>query len=383
VQSEETEMTQESMTYKAAGVDYDAMDPFKRMAQLAAASTDGNIERFGFKVVPWTRGESVFVIETPWCYLSFVVEGLGTKNLVADAMYDLAAKMHLMMSVSYYAAVGQCNAAMAFNDMITLGTHPLIYGQYVAAGSADWFKNEKVCSDLIAGTRHACDLARCVWGPGETPTLVGIIVPGASDLAGATMGIAHLGQLINPNRIQHGDAIYFLGSSGIHANGLSLARKIASKLPKGYLTELPDGRTYGETLLDPTEIYAGFVEDCLNAGVDIRYAVNITGHGWRKLMRAPQPFAYVIDALPWQLPIFDFIVEHGPVTAEEAYGNLNMGAGFALYVAPEHEDLLIQVHMAGQYPELRKGGHVERSSEKKVVIRPKGIEFAGSTLGVR
>jgi len=180
-----------------------------------------------------------------------------------------------------------------------------------------------------------------------------------------------------------------LESSGIHANGLTLARKIADKLPDGYLTKLSDGRTYGEALLDPTHIYVAAIERCLDEGVDIHYAVNVTGHGWRKLMRANQSFAYVVEDLPWCPPIFDFIQEHGPVDDEEAFGNLNMGVGFVLYVS--HNQIgkvmqaleLLQQNRKTNYFLADVIGHIEKSDEKKVIIKPKGIEYLGSTLKVR
>jgi phosphoribosylformylglycinamidine cyclo-ligase len=182
--------------------------------------------------------------------------------------------------------------------------------------------------------------------------------------------------------IEHGDAIILLASSGIHANGLTLARALADALPGGYLTELADGRTYGETLLDPTHIYVGLIEDCLDRGVRIHYAVNITGHGWRKLMRADAPFAYAIETLPRPLPIFDFIQRHGAVDDREAYGNLNMGAGFALYVPEADVATVLDVARNAPFAAWR-AGHIERSGEKKVVIGPKAIEYRGSTLAVR
>jgi phosphoribosylformylglycinamidine cyclo-ligase len=192
-------------------------------------------------------------------------------------------------------------------------------------------------------------------------------------------------RLIWHDKIQHDDAIVIFESSGIHANGLTLAREIAAKLPEGYMTKLSDGRTYGETLLDPTHIYVPAIEDCLDNGVRIRYAVNITGHGWRKLMRAPQPFAYVIDKLPKPLPIFDFIQENGPVDNREAYGNLNMGAGFAIYVPIEDVPKVFDTILVHKHPFTAfLAGHVEKSDTKKVVIEPKkGLEFLGSTLAVR
>ena len=374
------------MTYADVGVDYDAMDPFKRMAQLAGRETAGNIARFGFSEVEWSRGESCYLVETPWGYIGFVVEGLGTKSLVADAVYQLAVEMESLTRITFYDNVAQCNAAMAFNDLITLGALPISYSQYVAVGESGWFGNEARCRELVEGTKKACMLARCAWGGGETPTLKGIVVPGTVDLAGATFGIvAPKDRVIRPDRIQHGDVIIIIKSSGIHANGLTLAREIAAKLPDGYLTKLSDGRAYGEALLDPTCIYVSIVEDCLNHGVDIHYAVNVTGHGWRKLMRATQPFAYIVETLPPQLPIFGFIQKHGPVDDKEAYGNLNMGAGFAIYIPEEDVDKVLAVKK-----EAVVAGHIEKSDARKVVIKPvkteefpDGLEFAGSTLGVR
>lgn len=371
-----------SMTYQGTGVDYGAMDPFKRMAQLAARETANNIRRLyngEFQELEASRGESAYLIGADDHYIAHVEEGLGTKNLVADAMYELTGR-------SYYGHIAQDTVAMIVNDMITLGALPLSVAMHLAVGVSGWFDDEARSRDLINGWKNACHLARCTWGGGETPTLKGIVAPEAVVLSGSAVGIVKPKERLIKGNIQHGDAIVIIESSGIHANGLTLARTIAEKLPKGYLTELGDGRTYGETLLDPTTIYVRLVEDCLNAGVDIHYAVNVTGHGWRKLMRSPEPFAYVIDHLPEQQPIFDFLQEHGPVDDREAYGNLNMGAGFVLYVPEADAGKVFKVIMDKPLPRhyrMLHAGTVERSTEKKVVIRPKGIEFTAETLGVR
>ncbi len=254
------------MTYKGTGVDYGAMDPFKRMAQRAARETAGNIRRLNngeFQEVEASRGESVYLIEAAKSYFAHVDEGLGTKNLVADAMYKLTGK-------SYYGHVAQCTVAMGVNDAITSGALPLSVAMHLAVGDSRWFDDVKRCRDLIEGWKRACDLSRCVWGGGETATLKGIIMPEASLLACSVNGLVKPKErLIRAENIQHGDAIILIGSSGVHANGLTMARGVAEKLPDGYLTKLDDGRTYGEALLDPTYIYVGLVEDCLNGGVDI------------------------------------------------------------------------------------------------------------------
>lgn len=365
------------MTYAEAGVDYDAMDPFKRMAQRRARLTAKNIRRFGFSEVKMSRGESVYLIETPDSYLAHTEEGLGTKNLVADIMYRLTGK-------SYYVQIAQDTVAAIVNDMITLGALPLSVAMHLAVGDSNWFTDEKRCYDLINGWKKACMLAGCSWGGGETAVLKGVIasIPyDAAMLSGSAVGIIKPKERLIVANIQHGDGIILIESSGIHTNGLTLARDVAGYLPYGYITKLPDGRSYGETLLDPTNIYVKMVEDCLNSGVNIHYAINITGHGWRKLMRLDKPFAYVIERLPKQLPIFDFIQKHGPVDDFEAYGNFNMGAGFALYVPQTEVEKVLAI------ARLRFGalcaGYIEQSREKKVVIKPKGLEYLSSTLKIR
>jgi len=359
------------------------MDPFKRMCQIAGRETAGNIHRLNggeFQELEMSRGESCFLIEAAKSYLAHVEEGLGTKNLVADAMYELTGK-------TYYDQVGQDAAAMILNDMITLGALPLSLAMHLAVGNSDWFKDERRARDLIEGWKKACDLARCVWGCGETPTLKGLITPGTVVLSGSAIGLVKPKErLINPVNIQHGDQIFFLESNGPNANGFTLFREIATNLPEGYLTRLPDGRTYGDALLDPTIIYVPFVECLLDCGVNVHYAVNVTGHGWRKLMRAVQPFAYIIETLPKQLPIFDFLQKYGPIDDREAYGNLNMGAGFAFYVSEADAGKVQRIfqHYENLKPfRMLRAGHIEASDQKKVVILPKGLEYLGDTLAVR
>jgi len=366
-----------SMTYADTGVNYGALDPFKRMAQLAARETAGNINRLNngeFREFGPSRGESAYLIETADCYLAHVEEGLGTKNLVADAMYYFTGE-------SYYDRIAQCTVAMIVNDLVTLGALPLSVAMHLAVGDSDWFNDKRRAGNLIDGWKDACDLARCTWGGGETPTLKGVVVPEAVVLSGSAIGIVKPKERLIKGQIQAGDAIVIIESSGIHANGLTLARKIAEKLPEGYLTQLSDGRSYGETLLDPTHIYVGLVGDCLDRGVDIHYAVNVTGHGWRKLMRSPQAWTYIIETLPKQLPIFDFLQQHGPVNDMEAYGNLNMGAGFALYVSEADTETVLEVARKLGLGAL-VAGHIE-AGDKKVVIKPKGLEFTAETLAVR
>ena len=364
------------MTYAGSGVDYSALDPFKRRAQIAGRSTAEVLRRLGVAEVEMSRGESAYLVETPDSFLAHVEEGLGTKNLVADAMYRLVPER------SFYDQIAQDTVAMIVNDMITLGALPLAVAMHLGVGSSDWFKDDRRAGDLIDGWRRGCELARCAWGGGETPTLSGVVEPAAVVLAGSAIGMVKPKERLIRANIQPGDAVVLFESSGIHANGLTLARAVADRATNGYLTLLSDGRPYGEALLDPTHIYVAAIEDCLDRDVDIHYAVNITGHGWRKLMRAPEPFAYVIDTVPTPQPVFELIQSVGNVDDSEAYGNLNMGAGFAIYVPEKHVATVLDVVRPFPFKAMR-AGHVEKSATRRVVISPKGLEYSAETLRVR
>lgn len=370
-------MADQPMTYSGSGVSYDAMDPFKRACQLAGLETAENIQRLSggeFKELKASRGESAYLIETADSFLAHVEEGLGTKNLVADAMYAITGK-------TYYDHIAQDAVAMIVNDMITLGAVPLSVAMHLAVGTSDWFDDTQRWTDLIEGWKTACNLARCVYGGGETPTLKDVIIPGTAVLSGSAMGIVKPKERLIRSDIQHGDAIVLLASSGIHANGLTLARRIAERT--GYDARMSDGRMFGEALLDPTTIYVPVVEDCQIAGISIHYTANITGHGWRKLMRAVEPFVYWINTIPEPQPVFSFIQEHGPVDEEEMYGNYNMGAGFALFLNPV--DVYQVIKVAAEHGiNAWYSGHVAKvGNEKRVVIHPKDLTYEGATLAVR
>ncbi|MFH1866462.1 MAG: AIR synthase-related protein [Patescibacteria group bacterium] len=305
--------------------------------------------------------------------------------MVSDAMYQLVLvdQIQQPFNRSFYGFVGQCTVAMIVNDMITLGALPLSVAMHLAVAESDWFKDETRRQDLVEGWKLACDKAGCVWGGGETPTLKGLVIPGRSILSGSAMGIITPKERLIKGNIQSGDSIVLLSSSGLHANGYTLAREIAVGLPSGYQTLVEQGLSYGEALLKPTIIYVKFIEECLDRAINIHYAVNITGHGWRKLMRAVEPFVYIIDKIPKPQPVFRFIQEQGPVTDAEMYSNYNMGAGFAIYVPKEDEAHALEIADGLSYGAMIAGHIEKRGEEKKVIIKPKNLEYDGSSLGIR
>ncbi len=371
-----------SMTYKGSGVSYLGLDGFKRLAQSAAATTAHNIQNFGIKEVSLSRGESVYLIQTPFGHIAFLVEGLGTKNLVADALINQRRKRGLKIQTTFYDHIGHCLAATILNDMATSGVPPLSLAMHLAVGDAKWFSDRRRVREFIGGWTMACNLAGCTFGPGETPALPGMIMPEVAELSGAGVGwLPSPKKPIVPD-IHDGDAIVMLESSGVNANGLSLARRIADKLPDGFLTKMSDGREYGEALLDKTNIYTKLVERCLSSGVAVSSVINITGHGWRKLMRDPRSFRYHIMRLPSERPIFRFMKEQGPVAVEEMYGTFNMGADYALYVHPGDVSLAIRIARELGFVAFH-AGTVRANTTKDVFIEPLGLRLPGGSLAIR
>jgi phosphoribosylformylglycinamidine cyclo-ligase len=373
-------MQQGKMTYAGSGVDYDAMDPFKRRMLEAALPTAANLARHGFEEVTESRGESAYVVDVGPFMLAFVEEGLGTKNKVAEAMAHLARSMRGLTGETFSDNIAQCNLAMQVNDLSTVGAAPFVSMLHTAAGTSGWFADEKRNDDIAVGHAAACDIAGCAWGGGESPTLRDIIFPGTAVFAGSSTGVINpKSNLLLGSRIRAGDVIIIIRSSGIHANGLTLCRDIEAILPKGYLTELPSGITYGEALLEPTVIYSPLINACAPL---LHYAVNITGHGWRKLMRARQSFRYVINNVPMPQEIFTFIQRHGNVSDREAYGNLNMGAGYAFFASPEQEHGILRTAEALEFDAMT-AGYVEEGEGRSVVIKPLDLEYNANELKVR
>lgn len=363
------------ISYSSTGVDYSVMDPLKKLAQKMGQQTSKNLENFGLTEVSESRGESAYVWEEADCYKTLVIEGLGTKNLVADEMQKITGN-------TYYDLIAQDTVASIVNDVITVGAAPLVINAYFASGGPGWFSDNNRSTALVEGWAKACELAGSTWGGGETPGLKGIINSETLDLAGACVGIIKpKSRLTIGDKLTDGDAILLIESSGIHANGLSLARTIADKLPEKYDTKLPDGTIFGETLLTPTHIYVKLVNDLFEAGIDIHYMVNITGHGWRKLMRANKEFTYQITQIPPIPQIFDFIKEHSGSTDEDMYGNFNMGAGFAIYLPENQVEKAEGIATKNNLKSWNSG--IVKQGPKQVIIKPKNITFSADSLELR
>lgn len=363
--------------YALSGVDYTLIDPLKKLAQNLAktTSTHSNI-----KVIEESRGESAFVWEEEDAFRAFVIESLGTKNLIADEMRKITGKTY--SERTYYDCLAQDTVAMIINDLIAVGAKPQVVNAYFSAGSSDWFADSQRAKDLVEGWANACKLAGAVWGGGESPSLSGIINSDVGELAGSAIGIIKPKERLTlGDKIEAGDVIVLISSSGLHCNGASLVRRIAKDLPDGFATKLPNGNYFGEEVLVPTYIYAKVVEALFDNDVDIHYLVNITGHGWKKLMRANRDLTYLITQIPPTPPIFEFIQEKGNLSDFEMYETFNVGAGFAIIINPADEQKALDIINQNGF-QAWIGGRVEKGM-RQVVIKPKNITFEAETLDLR
>lgn len=322
-----------------------------------------------------SRGESAYVWKQGDVYMASAIEGLGTKNLVADGMRKITGK-------TYYDVIGHDTVATIINDLISVGATPLSVHAYWAIEDNSWLSDRERMNDLISGWKSACDLSGASWGGGETPTLKGILQPGTVDLGGSAVGIIKSRKrLITDNNLKSGDRIILLRSNGVNANGISLTRAVADRLPEGYATQLPDGKLYGEALLTKTHIYAKLLNKLFSSGISIHYISNITGHGLRKLMRARSDFTYRLKKILPAQQVFPFIQKHAVLSDFEMYQTFNMGMDYALFIPEKHTFQSLNIITEEGYEGV-DAGYVEKGP-RKVILEPLNITFDGTTLDIK
>jgi phosphoribosylformylglycinamidine cyclo-ligase len=363
-----------SSAYRAAGVDYEALDAGKRNALTEALATSGLLTASGGRAVDESRGEPAFVFEAGGQTLAFVVEGLGTKSIIARQVEE-------QLGVSAFDNVGYDTVAAIVNDLCCVGAVPLVVNAYFATGSSDWYADEGRNEGLVRGWREACVDAGATWGGGESPSLPGLVATDDIELAGSAVGVVPPGRRpILGAELAAGDEIVIVASSGLHANGSSLARRVAETLEGGYRTQLPSGRTFGEALLDRTPMYAALVRALLasEAEVEVHYLSHITGHGLLKLMRPRRDLTYTVARLPEVPEVLEFLVARTDMSPAAAYSTFNMGCGFAVYCARGSGDEVVRI-ASGLGLAAGVAGAVQEGP-RRVVLDQIGVVFESGDL---
>jgi phosphoribosylformylglycinamidine cyclo-ligase len=255
--------------------------------------------------------------------LAICTDGVGSKVLVAEML-------------GKYDTLGIDCIAMNVNDLLCVGAEPVALVDYLATAHAEPGILEAIGRGLYEGARQAG-----VSIPGgelaQLPEIIRGVRPDSGlDLVGTAVGVVHPDRIITGDRIEPGDVVIGLHSSGIHSNGLTLARRVlfqqAGLAPDAHVDDL--GRSIGEELLEPTRIYVQGVLALLQAEVDVRGCAHITGDGLLNLARCAAPVGFRLDALPEPPPIFSLIQRLGSIPPSEMYFAFNMGVGFCV-VVPE------------------------------------------------
>jgi phosphoribosylformylglycinamidine cyclo-ligase len=285
------EDSEEGLTYAEAGVDIDASEA----ATAALIGAAGDFE-----------GEYAGVVDIGDRYLALATDGVGTKLLVAEALDD-------------YSTIGIDCIAMNVNDLIATGVTPVAFVDYLAVETPDDGTAEDVGDGLSTGAKRA-DVALV---GGETAVMPDVIR--GLDLAGACAGLATEGELFD-GEAREGDLLVGLPSSGIHSNGLTLARETATRNHE-YTDPFPydEDRSIGEVLLEPTRIYREVLGP-LHAA-ETHAAAHVTGGGWTNLSRMGE-FRYVVEDPFDPQPVFEFVQSEGDVSDAEMHRTFNMGTGF-------------------------------------------------------
>jgi phosphoribosylformylglycinamidine cyclo-ligase len=292
--------------------------------------------------------------------IAFSTDGVGSKTIIASVL-------------DRYDTIGFDCVAMNVNDVICVGARPIAMVDYLGVHTLDPRRTDEILRGLGAAAKEAGiaipggELAQLpeVIGSGGDPT--------AFDLVGTCIGTLHPAKLIVGADIEPGDALIGIDSSGIHSNGLTLARRVLLKdagLMFGF--ELAPGRTLGDELLKPTEIYVRAVTDLWSDGIETRGLVHVTSDGFANLCRLDAPVGYRIEELPETPQIFELIRNKGAVPDTEMYRVFNMGVGFIVVVPDAASDAAIDRVRRSGYKVRRIGTVTERAGIVEVV--PAGLE---------
>ncbi len=269
--------------------------------------------------------------------LAASTDGVGTKVAVAQAL-------------DKHDTIGLDLVAMVVDDIVVCGAEPLFLQDYIAVGA---LVPDQVAA-IVQGIAIGCERAGCALLGGETAEHPGMLEAGSYDLSAFGVGVVEADELLGPDRVRPGDVVVAMGSSGLHANGYSLARRVLldiARMPlEGQVEEF--GRTLGEELLEPTRIYAKI---CLAVAAEtsVRTFAHVTGGGLvRNLERVmPRGLVAVLDRGTWTpAPVFKLIAARGRVERDELEHTFNMGVGMLAVLPPDDVDRALAVLTAQHVP---------------------------------
>jgi phosphoribosylformylglycinamidine cyclo-ligase len=264
------------------------------------------------------------------------------RPLLATSTDGVGTKVDLARRLGIYDTIGYDLVGMVIDDLVVCGAEPLFMTDYIACGKV---VPERI-ADIVGGIADACAEAGCALVGGETAEHPGLLEPDEFDLAGAGTGVVDADAVLGPERVEAGDVVIGLASSGIHANGYSLVRHILRETGLELATHVADfGRTAGEELLTPTKVYARDCLALLETG-GVHAFAHITGGGLAANLARSLPPA--VDAVlrrdSWTTPaVFEVLQSYGEVPQASMEQTFNMGVGMTAIVAPEASQGVLEV----------------------------------------
>ena len=320
-------------TYKESGVDIN-------LEEVAISALTSNLKKtLKLRDVITESGHFAALVRLGDKAIAMSTDGVGSKILVAEMM-------------NKYDTVGIDCVAMVVNDLLCVGAEPIAMVDYLAVEKPD----PELAAQIGKGLAEGAVEAGVAMIGGETASLPEIV--NNFDLAGTGIGMVDLNHIITGEEIKEGDVLIGIASSGIHSNGLSLARRVffeeAGHQVEDPLPGFPDVLV-GEELLKPTKIYVKPIMALLNSDIEVHGLAHITGGGFNNLKRLNKSFDYYIDALPQPNPIFQSMHSLG-VPLDELYRVFNMGIGMVIIV-PE-KDATTTIKIIEKYDQAYQIGKV-------------------------
>ncbi|MEF8786798.1 MAG: phosphoribosylformylglycinamidine cyclo-ligase, partial [Haloarculaceae archaeon] len=323
----------EGLTYAEAGVDIDE-------SEAATAALIGAVGEF--------EGDYAGLVDIGDRYLALAADGVGTKLLVAEAIDD-------------YSTIGIDCMAMNVNDLVAQGVEPVAFVDYLAVEEPD----DETAEEIGEGLRKGAERASVALVGGETAVMPDVIR--GLDIAGTCAGLAPKDALF-PATAEPGDAIVGWPSSGIHSNGLTLARQAVTRNHE-YTDPFPPNpdRTIAEELLEPTRIYTDVLAT-LRAH-ETHAAAHVTGGGWTNLTRMGAARYEITDPFDAQ-SVFEFVQQEGNVDDEEMHRTFNMGTGFVATMPESDAESVVESE-----DDARIIGAVTESDNEDGIVEIRGLEL--------
>ncbi len=334
-----------SMTYARAGVDID-----RKADSIAALVKNLSFRRKGLGKPMDLEGHFTGLIDFGDVALTLCTDGVGTKLMVADELQK-------------WDTIGIDCVAMNVNDTACVGAEPIAFVDYIAIDRPD----SRITSQVGKGLEAGAKMSNMTIIGGEVAVLPEIVK--GFDLAGTCLGMVEKKRIVTGRNIRPGDAVIALGATGVHSNGLTLARRIVEANGLEMKSRVKGlRRSIGMELLEPTAIYVkrvlALMEEC-----EVKGMANITGGGLRNLLRLKKGVGFEVSEPIGPNPVFGVLQELGDVTDREMYQTFNMGMGFAL-VVPDHQ-------ASDAVENLGKGAKIVGSAVKggKVTVPSLSIEY--------